>query len=303
MTNYTLPADVLVHTERGPASEADLTVLWDEIMRRSWLDFTHGPVIVRPGCRWFSPLVEQTTLSLVKYLNQRVPQAEVLYIDVASAQKAELPGLPDCEKTQGGDELDLRVLGCCLQDGVSLAEAWLSPFSLVTVSGAGPDSSLGFSSVLRAQAEMIALPPNRARALQLECIYEAHRLVRSDMAVVCGPISRRNAKKGVFWAVSNSDVALEVAVAQAAGLVAERLPHLRYLARHKVIEWDDAPVGGDLPRLTGYAAPVLIVWCTRAAWALICSVGMLSDDLQRLWQNRHRILSGIRSRFAKKAKV
>ena len=303
MTNYTLPAGVLVHTDRGPASEADLTVLWDEIMRRGWLDFTHGPVIVRPGCRWFSPLVEQTALSLVEYLNQRAPQAEVLYIDVASAQKAALSVLPDRGKMQGRDELDLRVLGCCLQDGVPLAEAWLSPFSLVTVSGAGPDSFLGFSSVLRAQAEMIALPPNRARALQLECIYEAHRLVRSDMAVVCGPVSRRNAQPGVFWAVSNSDVAPEAAVAQAAGLVAERLPHLRYLARHEVIEWDGAPAGGDLPRLTGYAAPVLIVWCTGAAWALIRSLVMLSDNVRRVRKNLYRIAPAIRKRLARKARV
>ncbi|MCJ7532471.1 MAG: hypothetical protein MUO64_15755 [Anaerolineales bacterium] len=292
-----MKAKIYFQQQAGTASSDNLNELWEQILKQNWLGSLDIPVVVRAAGKWFSPLVEQTASSLVQYLNEKAFYQKVKYYRPGSGFRTMSLDLPNPRSLDENKEITFRVSSCCLNDGVHVAEDWLSPFFLITITGMGPDHYLGVSSILDAQAEMVTVPPDYKRAMRLETIYETHHLFRSDVCVVCGSISRKDAKRGAFWAMSNNDILLEVALAKSAGLSPQRLPQINALSRHEVIDWENVQFNGELPQLLGYTASGLIVWFTKFFERIIHIRALWLDEINILQQNSERIMLAIRRRF------
>jgi hypothetical protein len=179
---------------------------------------------------------------------------------------------------------DFRLLSACMPHGVPARTFWLAPFDLVTVTMPRPDYHCGLSAILAAQARTLA----DDRAWRLELIAEAHRLIRSDVAVVCGPLSSPSGPARAFCALSNDDIALEVAVGRAAGVHPLRLPHLRFLSTQYVISFDSKVIGA-MPVLNGLAAPTWQTLPTHAFWRLMRYCDQARADLGLARANLVRI--------------
>lgn len=298
-----MKAKIYFQQQAGTASIDNLNELWEEILKQNWLGSLDIPVVVRAAGKWFSPLVEQTASSLVQYLNEKAYYQKVKYCGPGSGFWTKSIDLPNPRSFNENKEITFRVSSCCLNDGVPVTEDWLSPFLLITITGLGPDHYLGVSSILDAQAEMITVAPDYKRAMRLETIYEAHHLFRSDVCVVCGSISRKDAKRGAFWAMSNNDILLEGALAKSAGLSPKRLPQMIALSRHELIDWENVQFNGELSQLLGYTASGLIVWLTKFIERIIHIKALCSDEINILHQNSERIMLAICRRFTFIGKV
>jgi hypothetical protein len=210
--------------------------------------------------------------SLVGFLRQRSSAPEVAVI---------APGLPS-DMCAEATVLSLPTAGAAIVDspllfpGTPVADLWFEPVSLITLTGVAPDSRYGLSAALVAQAELLA----GVRGLDLDLVFEAHRLLAADLTIACGP---RTSAGGPdierWWAASTSDVALDHAIARAAGVSPASLPILRHLARHEVFQPSARNGGDEPPRLMGY---VPRRWHSRAARARIRASYAASASLRDL---------------------
>ncbi len=282
-------------------SESTLASLWAELLRRRWIDAELGRVTVRAGKTWFLSVIEQTARSLVEYLDREAPA-----IQIVRSFPEEGRAMPRIRQADEGEvsspPFDWQTRSCIWRAGVSVSSEWLLPGSLVTIAAPGPDRQLRNSSALAAQAELIRFSPFRCQAYRQQCLYEAHRLLRSDAIIVCGPLSRFHPQKGWFWIAGNSDVGVEAAVARAAGIKPEVLPQLRFLKKHETVDLDHLIVEGDLPRLEGYSASRLSAWTVRGSWKIRGRIMSVGDDLVRLRENLPRLRAAVRGRLAKRIK-
>lgn len=194
-----------------------------------------------------TPLVVVTARALIERARSRPLGRRIEVIDaVGHAEDWNPASLLDLRR-----QPRYRVDGACGRGGVSIPALWFEPFSLVTIAAAAPDPRYRVSAILAAQAPLL----DPSTGLDLDLMFEAHRLVAPDLAIVCGSVIFGAPMSGSWWAVSDDDVVLEMAVAAAAGADPTSLPQLRRMARHETLtpRWHD--VGSPAPRLQGYLAP------------------------------------------------
>ncbi len=214
---------VLTHTQGDADRPQALAGLWARLDDAIWPD--HGvPIVIQVGVAWRSALVLETARSLGEWLAAHRPGSRIEIVD-ASGTPAKWPGFEPAGWTVGAT---VPVSGLGATRSVTVPAAWFEPFFLATVTGAGPAADTRVSGPLEAQAEVLfALNPSLPRgALRAE----AHRLGRSDLAVVCG---RSGTPLRDWWLASASDLAAEAALAAACGLDPARLPTLARVARHE----------------------------------------------------------------------
>jgi hypothetical protein len=190
----------------------------------------------------------------------------------------------------------LRIAGITAPGELAVPAFWFQPHVLVTVAAARPSPRSRIAAVLDAQAAILQRLGNPHAPGDL--VYEAHRLAASDLAVACGHVDAADPTSRAWWMAASSDVAVDWAVATAAGVAPEALPWLRVVARHEVLP---APptVRGTLPSLRGLAAAG---WRSRAAAMaarLRASRATAERDARMLRRNLHKIPSFVRRRFAR----
>lgn len=264
---------MLCRTDQN-AGLGSLSALWPRVDTLGWLPDKQVPVLIQVGQAHRSPIVVETARSLAGFLADRL-QGRVTVVDPRDNVDAwQLPfsdsfGAPS-----------LQLAGIVASDPLTVPRFWFIPHFLVTVTGAGPKPASRISAVLDAQAEMLRyLGNNQFEALT----YEAHRLAASDLAVVCG-----RADRAKWWVVGPDDVAVERVVARAAGIDPDKLPWLRVLASHELL--DPMPdVLGSLPVLRGFAAwrwPATVYGHgSRVTAALRC----VARDLRRARRNVRKV--------------
>lgn len=286
-----LPAAVLAWAEEPLPRAGALRALWRRIADLGWLEPRPSHVVIQVTRRRRSPVVGETALSLVDFLRDRLPGSRLEVIDPGG-------GMDTMQIERGrvrrlADEGVLAVAAVALPGEVTVPELWFESCFLVTVAEVGPDEAGGFAAILDAQADPLrelGNPPIDAALL-----YEAHRLSASDLAVACG-----GGEQGapVWWIAGSSDIAVDRAIAAAAGLDAQEVFSLRALARHEVLP-PPPRVMGTLPRLARpatYASRVL----TRALAARVRAARhMLAHDLAMLRANLNRVPGFVRRRLAR----
>lgn len=220
---------------------AKLRELWQHVDGLGWLPDKPAHVVIQVGPRYRSTVVLDTAWSLASFLEGRAGLVEVL--DLAGNGNGRWdPGL------DVSAENVLKLAGTAARGPVVVPRFWFSPHFLVTVTGIGPSSTARISAVLDAQASVLRRLGNAEQAAVVS--YEAHNLAASDLAIACGRLETPE----FWWAISSSDVAVEQAVAKAAGIDPDMLPGLRALASHELLDPSPELLGG-LPSLRGYAAP------------------------------------------------
>ncbi|HET8579914.1 MAG TPA: hypothetical protein VFL31_02870, partial [Nitrospiraceae bacterium] len=229
---------------RAPSTDPRaLGPLWQNINDLGWLPEQPIRIVIQVGHESLSPVVSETVHALALYLENRLKST----VEVLDA-----PG-------SGYGWKGLPILAVAKEDVLELSAAvaraplivprfWFSPHFLVTVTGAVPSPTARIAAVLDAQAGVLRRLGNAELAEIL--VYEAHRLAASDLSVVCGTTKT----SGFWWAIGTNDVAVEQAVAHAAGIEQSGLPWLRALARHELLNPPPAVLGG-LPSLHDHAAP------------------------------------------------
>jgi len=244
-------------------SRGGLGALWPEADRRGWLHAEGRPVVIQVARRHRTPAVTETARALAGLLAERSTGCRI-----------------DPPLDQA-----FRVVGVALPRGVAVPASWFEPMFLVTVFGVGPDAFGRLAGPLAAQAEPLAALDPRAPFADL--VYEAHRLGASDLVVACG--------EG-WCALGPSDVALEQALAAAAGVAWEALPYLRTIARHEIVP-APAAVTGELPDLR---ACLGAAWRARVAAAAATVRGKargVADDVAALQRNLGRVPHAVRRRL------
>jgi len=195
---------------------------WEELSsaveRLAGVEPRAGRVVIQ-ACRVAaSPVTAETAGRLAGRLGERYPGLE---IEVAvDAPGALVPGAP-----RGPEAAPpVRLASPVDPDGVVVPSFWLERLQLLTVAPACLDSLCRITAILGAQASVLErLNPSMPR---LALVFEAHRLAASDIGIVCGTAGDPATP---WWLVGRDDVALEAAVAEAAGLVPWTLPQLRAL--------------------------------------------------------------------------
>jgi len=260
-------------------TENEITRLFERVIHNGWLPRAGSALVVRLDAEW-SEIAKRVADAIVAFCTG------LGYVQVLLWTKDKpLPfGYAGSSASDSLALSDFRLLSACMPHGVPARMLWLAPFDLVTVTTPRPDRQCGLSAILAAQARMLA----DDRAWRLELIAEAHRLIRPDVGVVCGPLPSSSEPVRAFCALSNDDIALECAVARAAGVHPLRLPHLRFLSTQHVISFDSKTIG-ELPALNSLVAPT---WLTRpvlAFWRLARYCDQARTDLSLARANLARI--------------
>ncbi len=249
-------------------SRGGLSALWPEADRRGWLHAEGRPVVIQVARSHRTPAVTETARTLAGLLAERSAGCR---ID------------PPLDRA-------FRVVGVALPRGVAVPASWFEPIFLVTVCGVGPDAVGRLAGPLAAQAEPLAALDPRAPFADL--VYEAHRLGASDLVVACG--------EG-WCALGPSDVALEQALAAAAGVAWEELPYLLAIARHEIVP-APAAVTGELPDLRECLGAAWRARIAAAAAAVRGTTRNLADDVAALRRNLGRVPHAIRRRLPARAR-
>jgi hypothetical protein len=175
--------------------------------------------------------------------------------------------------------------------------SWFEPFFLITVAAVHPDRRWRIGGVLQAQAELLAqLNPGAPASVLL---WEAHRLGASDLAVVCGARDGGDA----WWTASPSDVLVDGSVAHAVGLDARRLPSIRAIARHELLEaWDGAGSGDGAAPLRGVERGRLGASLLEAQERGALAVRRVCEDVSLISRNLRKVPHALRRRLAARSR-
>ncbi len=183
--------------------------LLDEIDAGCDLAAAGARVVVQVARTREPSVAAETAARLVAGLRRRHPELDVALLAVPAGED------------RGPSAASWRLASPVEPDGVRIPTFWCEDVHLVTVAPVVTDVLCRIGAVLDAQAQILAeLNPDLPR---LDLLFEAHRLGASDVAIACGIDTNGTP----FWLVGRSDVAVEAAVAEAAGLAPSTLPHLR----------------------------------------------------------------------------
>lgn len=268
-----------------------MSKLWQSVGKLGWLPEAPSRIVIQVGQSFRSALVVETARCLADFLSDRVPGGVIEVVDpAASSSEWERFRLRD-----SAIDCTLTLSGIAVPEGLAVPKLWFESFFLITVSAAHPDRAAQLACVLHAQAEPLRRLGNCSTPQEL--IYEAHRLAPSDLSIACGYARFDESASERWWAVSLSDIAVDQAVASAAGVDPARLPMLRALTRHERIT-SPAELVGTLPRLDGYLAPAWKAHASAARSGISASQRAVVHDLIMVRRNLHKIPGFIRRRLA-----
>lgn len=218
---------------------------WREVFTRTLLPVGSGRIVVHIAPTVARELVLDTAGSLVNFLQRSGASRIEIVID------RDAPAWPGVVPFDLGAQPRYRVDVACLRDGALIPAPWFEDLTVVTVADYAPDRRLGIRGILAAQAQLLG----DSAALDLDVMFAAHRLMRSNLCVGCGTATFGDPRSSRWWAISPDDVALERAVAWQAGAEPDALPVFRHLARHESRPPEDLGTSKDVPRLVGHVAP------------------------------------------------
>jgi hypothetical protein len=263
--------------------------LWEQAAAREWIPRTRGRVVIHVQGARQDALVRDTARSLVAFLAKSSAPPRIDIIE-PRGDAADWPGVGVLDPTSGPR---YRTDVACLRDGALIPELWFDAFFLVTIAAAAPDRSLGLRVILAAQADMLEAPG----ALDLDVIVAAHRLMSSSLCISCGSITFGTPESGSWWAASPNDLALERAVASAAGVGPDALPIFRHLARHEVDDGAPEMRCDDAPTLHGYREPGWRVALRRSASNFVYGARRVGQDVRLSAQNLRRLPAFVQRRL------
>jgi hypothetical protein len=260
-----------------------LDELWARVESRGWFAGAKPRVVVQVvGGACDRRLLADTVRGLSAFLRTHIGVGEPEILDLEG----------------GGDWSPFHTLSVSPADSltvtgiaeplVTVPSLWFEALFLITVVSIDTDPAARLRGVLAAQAE-----PLRAmgwRSSRASRVYEAHRLASSDLAVACGA-----ARGHAWWLASASDVAVDRAVAHAAGIDPATLPDLRAIARREVPP--TLALVEELPGLRGVAAPA---WRARLAGAsdgLVSAGRFVAHDINAVRRNIGRVPHAVRRRL------
>lgn len=276
-----MTAEVLTaRCERGQARHG-LDELWTGVESRGWFAGSVPRVLVQVGASGDAPLVSDTVHGLVDFLRSRLGVNEVEVLDVESRDWSPL-------RRRSVSPAEVVTVAGVAEQRVILPSLWFEPFFLITVTGVSTDFGGRLRGVLYAQGE--SLRAAGWRASRANRVYEAHRLAGSDLAVVCGAAQGQG-----WWLASASDVAVDRALAPAAGLDPARLPDLRAVARHEVVQ--AVARVEELPGLRGLAGPAWRAAFASAHEALASAGRFVAIDARAMRRNIRRVPHALRRRL------
>lgn len=261
---------LLAARANGEAREGALPQLWERVDARGWLATSEPRIVVRVAEAHRSPLVADTARSLAEHL--RPTGIEVQLVETR----------PPTPETIGVNGIVLPEL--------TIPTEWLGAFSLITVTGVGPDRDHRLGAILDAQAEPLRWVGMQASPTTLAL--EAHRLGASDLVVACG-----EAGTEAWWLVGPSDVAMELAVAGCCGLEPDALPVVRALEAHELLP-RRATIDGDPPRLHGLVGSALDAKLRRAIRAADGARAAAVRDSRMIRRNLGKVPNFIRRKLA-----
>jgi hypothetical protein len=256
------------------------------VVARGWLGGATDRAVLHIGVSGRSRLAVDTAQALATVLRERSPSLHLEVLD-----PAERGGEPNgCRRlTLDRDDDDIVEVQGPRGVSVHVPLWWFGSFFLITVAAVHPDRRWRLGGVLQAQAEILApLNPGVPRGVLLA---EAHRLGAPDLAVACGT----HAARGDWWVASSNDVLVEAMVARAAGIDPRKLPSLRTIARHEVLEsWDSA---ADLPRLPGLAQEAWTAAVLAARERGVAAGRRSLEDVGRVSRNLRKVPQALRRRL------
>lgn len=265
--------------------------LWEGVEALAWLPAGAGRFVIQVAQRCRTPLVVETARSFAAFLHERQPTATIEIVDPA-AGSGEWGRFAVYDTAV--DE-PLRVAGVAATRGVRVPRIWFESFHLITVVAAHPDPTTRLAAVLDAQADPLRRLGNAYAFDVLQ--YEAHRLAASDLSIACGSASWNEPTSEHWWAVSSSDIAVDLALASAAGIDPMRLPTLRTFARHELIATQVA-LHGALPHLRGYVAPAWMARAQATRARVIDAERTVAHDFMIARRNLDKIPGYVRRRLA-----
>lgn len=276
-----MTAEVLTARRARCQARHGLDEVWARVESRGWFAGAAPRVIVQVGVGGDTRLVADTVHGLTAFLRSRLGVGRVEVLEFQGGDWSPLPTLT----VSPADALEIVGIA---EPRVTLPLLWFEPFFLVTVTGVSTDPAGRLSGVLYAQAE--ALRAVDWRASRPSLVYEAHRLGGSDLAVACGAALGQG-----WWLASASDVAVDRAIAHAAGLDPTTLPDLRAVARHEVV-----PAVGlveELPGLRGAAGPAWRATLAGARESLVSAARFVAHDVRSVRRNIQRLPHAVRRRL------
>ena len=291
---------IFSHTSEEPLESIDLSSLWSKLLKSNWIDPSQGRVVIRTGEDCIYQITEHTARSLSAYLSQKEPKFDPIYWDNRFDLTEFLQGLENENSRSSHANFIWNAKSIFFPKGVPLSSLMFTPHSLITITTPFSDPQLKHSSILSVQAELIPFSKTIRNIFKMECIYEAHRLLRSDVTIVCGPISTSDLQKGWFWAVSNNDIGVEIFIARAAALKEKDLPHLRYIQKHEIIRINNLISEDKLPKLEGYSTSSAKAWCVRQYWKIFRKAVIFKNDWLSFRMRIPQLSNAIKRRISRK---
>lgn len=271
-------------------SRTGLAGLCEHLLPLGWLPCDTARILLQIGERNRSDIVLDTARALVNAIAEHLPAASVEIVDPV-ARHDEWGSLRLHRITDEGS-VCLRGIGALV---LRVPRLWFESYFLVTLAGVSPMPTAGIANVLDAQADPLRRLNNRYALTALA--YEAHRLAPSDLVIACGHTRWGDESSERWWVAGPSDVGVEQAVAQAAGIDPLHLPLLSALAQHEVFS-SRVAVDGMLAPLRGHLAPHWSTGIASVQVAVSAIVFGLLRDAAAARYNLSRLPHAIRRRLA-----
>lgn len=254
-----------------------------------WFDCSASRVVIEARGAEQNPAAARTARTLAAFLSES-GRFESVYI-------AGLPSATGPPSTIGVDTRAsqlIRVAAPLSVDGLLIPRDWFEHDYVVAVDACRRSAWGEISGSLNAQAESLRRLGNR-----LDCdslVYEGHRLASPDVAIVCGHTTPDQVPSHQWWAIGTSDVAVELALADAAGVEPRTLSSIKALSRHGLLP-DHVALIGELPFLGEYHAPTWRRFVKPVYTAVTRFWAALRRDVSRSRRNLHKIPRAVSRRL------
>ncbi len=184
---------------------------------------------------------------------------------------------------------EIQIYSNFVGEPLAIPDIFLENVSVVTLCEAGVLSEFGVCGPCLAQVGWLAQSNNSVRRhYGIELAYEAYRLIGVDFCLCFGKD---------YWLASRSMVAMDTALARAAGFSPDQLPLIKYFSQREMVDLSSVETAGKLPQFSRHGTSSLWGMGARISRSVGRAHYRLRKDAALAYENRYRIRPFLKNRL------
>jgi uncharacterized protein YsxB (DUF464 family) len=198
-------------------------------------------------------------------------------------------------------DLSLTVYGSYIKSLIDIPDIFVGEVSIVLLNKAKKSNLYGILGPFLCQSGWaLQRQESIQKQMKIECSYEFYKKVGCDLAIsfIDERLCASKHKTG-YILISNDALAIDIVLAKASSIVAQKIPHIKYSRSKNIIDIDNFSVEGDIPKIKKLKYNFL----NRLIALFIIKIKKLffqfKSDLRLAKQNLYRVRPFLQKIFSK----